>query len=177
MRWTQVLYLVLSVSSRFPCGRWLGKGVDDGSLERVLIGELMVPIGEEDSGRGCRTPPLQRSPSQTRRISITSLPGRGYSQYLSGLTRSCAERAAHCSMGLLSLLICACIVMRLLPSLQNWLRSKFKRPSGRLWTPSSNTSTSQRKRRVTDLTPNCSSLIMKTVLSLSDEVIMFKSDI
>uniref|UniRef100_A0A8C9XHG1 DENN/MADD domain containing 5B n=1 Tax=Sander lucioperca TaxID=283035 RepID=A0A8C9XHG1_SANLU len=57
---------------RFPCGRWLGKGVDDGSLERVLIGELVVPSGEEDSGRGCRTPPLQRSPSQTRRIKPTS---------------------------------------------------------------------------------------------------------
>lgn len=63
---------------RFPCGRWLGKGVDDGSLERVLIGELVVPSGEEDSGRACRTPPLQRSPSQTRRISITALSGRGY---------------------------------------------------------------------------------------------------
>ncbi|XP_070848066.1 DENN domain-containing protein 5B isoform X5 [Chaetodon trifascialis] len=63
---------------RFPCGRWLGKGVDDGSLERVLIGELVVPCGDEDSGRSCRTPPLQRSPSQTRRISITSLSGRGY---------------------------------------------------------------------------------------------------
>uniref|UniRef100_A0A8C3ACC5 DENN/MADD domain containing 5B n=1 Tax=Cyclopterus lumpus TaxID=8103 RepID=A0A8C3ACC5_CYCLU len=57
---------------RFPCGRWLGKGVDDGSLERVLFGELAVPSGEEDSGRGCRTPPLQRSPSQTRRIKPTS---------------------------------------------------------------------------------------------------------
>ncbi|XP_047431086.1 DENN domain-containing protein 5B isoform X3 [Mugil cephalus] len=62
---------------KFPCGRWLGKGVDDGSLERVLIGELVLPSGEEDSGRGCRTPPLQRSPSQVRRISITSLSGRG----------------------------------------------------------------------------------------------------
>uniref|UniRef100_A0AAQ5Z446 UDENN domain-containing protein n=1 Tax=Amphiprion ocellaris TaxID=80972 RepID=A0AAQ5Z446_AMPOC len=57
---------------RFPCGRWLGKGVDDGSLERVLIGELVLPSGEEDSGRGCCTPPLQRSPSQTRRIKPTS---------------------------------------------------------------------------------------------------------
>ncbi|XP_070709661.1 DENN domain-containing protein 5B [Pempheris klunzingeri] len=63
---------------RFPCGRWLGKGVDDGSLERVLIGELALPSGDEDSGRCCRTPPLQRSPSQARRISITSLSGRGY---------------------------------------------------------------------------------------------------
>ncbi|XP_030644584.1 DENN domain-containing protein 5B isoform X3 [Chanos chanos] len=62
---------------KFPCGRWLGKGVDDGSLERVLIGELVVPASEEDGGRGSRTPPLQRSPSQIRRISITSLSGRG----------------------------------------------------------------------------------------------------
>uniref|UniRef100_A0A7N6AQJ8 DENN domain containing 5B n=1 Tax=Anabas testudineus TaxID=64144 RepID=A0A7N6AQJ8_ANATE len=58
---------------RFPCGQWLGKGVGDGSLERVLIGELVVPNAEEDSGRGCWTPPLQRSPTQARRISITSL--------------------------------------------------------------------------------------------------------
>ncbi|KAJ3612129.1 hypothetical protein NHX12_020406 [Muraenolepis orangiensis] len=55
---------------RFPCGRWLGKGVDDGSLERVLIGELMVPGPEEDPGRGCRTPELLRSPAQTRRVSV-----------------------------------------------------------------------------------------------------------
>ncbi|KAM9824396.1 DENN domain-containing protein 5B [Neosynchiropus ocellatus] len=62
---------------RFPCGRWLGKGVDDGSLERVLIGELVVLTGEEDSGKGCRTPPPQPSPSPIRRISVTSHSGRG----------------------------------------------------------------------------------------------------
>ncbi|KAL2102240.1 hypothetical protein ACEWY4_001408 [Coilia grayii] len=61
---------------KFPCGRWLGKGVDDGSLERVLIGELQVPSSDEEAGRGSRTPPMQRSPSQARRISITSLSGR-----------------------------------------------------------------------------------------------------
>uniref|UniRef100_A0A6Q2ZJM3 DENN domain containing 5B n=1 Tax=Esox lucius TaxID=8010 RepID=A0A6Q2ZJM3_ESOLU len=63
---------------KFPCGRWLGKGVDDGSLERVLIGELALPSAEEDCGRGCRTPDMQRSPGQTRRVSITSMGGRGY---------------------------------------------------------------------------------------------------
>uniref|UniRef100_A0AAX7THB0 DENN domain containing 5B n=1 Tax=Astatotilapia calliptera TaxID=8154 RepID=A0AAX7THB0_ASTCA len=57
---------------RFPCGRWLGKGVDDGSLERVLIGELVLPSGEDDSARACRTPPLQRSPSQGRHIKLNS---------------------------------------------------------------------------------------------------------
>lgn len=63
---------------RFPCGRWLGKDVDDGSLERVLFGELAAPGGEEDSGRGCRTPPLQRSPSQARRVSVPPPSGRGH---------------------------------------------------------------------------------------------------
>ncbi|KPP74473.1 hypothetical protein Z043_106363 [Scleropages formosus] len=62
---------------KFPCGRWLGKGVDDGSLERVLIGELVVPVGDEEAGKQCRTPPMQRSPTQARRISITSLSARG----------------------------------------------------------------------------------------------------
>ena len=66
---------------RFPCGRWLGKGVDDGSLERVLIGEIQVPCGDEDAGRGSRTPPMLRSPSQPRRISITSLSGRATSEW------------------------------------------------------------------------------------------------
>uniref|UniRef100_A0A674E8A6 DENN/MADD domain containing 5B n=1 Tax=Salmo trutta TaxID=8032 RepID=A0A674E8A6_SALTR len=63
---------------KFPCGRWLGKGVDDGSLERVLIGELALPNADEDCGRGCRTPDMQHSPGQTRRSSITSMGGRGY---------------------------------------------------------------------------------------------------
>uniref|UniRef100_A0A8C7FFN2 DENN/MADD domain containing 5B n=1 Tax=Oncorhynchus kisutch TaxID=8019 RepID=A0A8C7FFN2_ONCKI len=65
---------------KFPCGRWLGKGVDDGSLERVLIGELALPNADEDFGRGCRTPDMQHSPGQTRRVSITSMGGRGYTQ-------------------------------------------------------------------------------------------------
>ncbi|KAK3558249.1 hypothetical protein QTP86_013955 [Hemibagrus guttatus] len=62
---------------KFPCGRWLGKGVDDGSLERILIGELVSPYSEEEVGRGSKTPPPQRSPSQIRRISISSITGRG----------------------------------------------------------------------------------------------------
>uniref|UniRef100_A0A8C2JN85 DENN/MADD domain containing 5B n=1 Tax=Cyprinus carpio TaxID=7962 RepID=A0A8C2JN85_CYPCA len=58
---------------KFPCGRWLGKGVDDGSLERVLIGEFVVPCSDDDGGRGTKTPPLQRSPSQIRRIKPTTV--------------------------------------------------------------------------------------------------------
>lgn len=28
---------------RFPCGRWLGKGADDGALERLLVAEPVPP--------------------------------------------------------------------------------------------------------------------------------------
>ena len=52
---------------RFPCGRWLGKGVDDGSLERILVGELITPSTENDE-RMCRTPPMQQSPGMIRRF-------------------------------------------------------------------------------------------------------------
>uniref|UniRef100_UPI00398EE244 DENN domain-containing protein 5A isoform X3 n=1 Tax=Pristiophorus japonicus TaxID=55135 RepID=UPI00398EE244 len=56
---------------KFPCGRWLGKGVDDGSLERILVGELVTATQETDE-RHCRTPPMQQSPSMIRRfVNIT----------------------------------------------------------------------------------------------------------
>ncbi|XP_060050601.1 DENN domain-containing protein 5B isoform X2 [Erinaceus europaeus] len=61
---------------RFPCGRWLGKGVDDGSLERILIGELMMPAADDDLAKQCRTPPQQKSPTTARRLSVTSLTGK-----------------------------------------------------------------------------------------------------
>nr|XP_016779183.2 DENN domain-containing protein 5B isoform X7 [Pan troglodytes] len=61
---------------RFPCGRWLGKGIDDGSLERILIGELMTSASDEDLVKQCRTPPQQKSPTMARRLSITSLTGK-----------------------------------------------------------------------------------------------------
>ncbi|KAL0187921.1 hypothetical protein M9458_015020, partial [Cirrhinus mrigala] len=51
---------------KFPCGRWLGKGVDDGSLERILVGELVTNTESED--RMCRTPPMQQSPGMMRRF-------------------------------------------------------------------------------------------------------------
>uniref|UniRef100_A0A2K6TE43 DENN domain containing 5B n=1 Tax=Saimiri boliviensis boliviensis TaxID=39432 RepID=A0A2K6TE43_SAIBB len=62
--------------TRFPCGRWLGKGIDDGSLERILIGELMTSASDEDLVKQCRTPPQQKSPTTARRLSITSLTGK-----------------------------------------------------------------------------------------------------
>ncbi|XP_061578060.1 DENN domain-containing protein 5B-like [Cololabis saira] len=58
---------------KFPCGRWLGKGVGDGSLERVLIGQLVSPGAEEDAGRWTGTPPELASPSQSVRTMLGSL--------------------------------------------------------------------------------------------------------
>ncbi|XP_062277004.1 DENN domain-containing protein 5B-like isoform X2 [Scomber scombrus] len=61
---------------KFPCGRWLGKGVGDGSLERVLIGQLVSPGGEEDARRCTGTPPELASPSQSMRTVLGSLGNR-----------------------------------------------------------------------------------------------------
>ncbi|KAG9460308.1 hypothetical protein GDO78_022686, partial [Eleutherodactylus coqui] len=51
----------------FPCGRWLGKGMDDGSLEKVLVGDLLTSTPDTEE-RPCRTPPLQHSPGMIRRL-------------------------------------------------------------------------------------------------------------
>uniref|UniRef100_A0AAQ4R2Y9 DENN domain containing 5B n=1 Tax=Gasterosteus aculeatus aculeatus TaxID=481459 RepID=A0AAQ4R2Y9_GASAC len=61
---------------KFPCGRWLGKGVGDDSLERVLIGQLVLPEGEEDAARWTGTPPEPASPSQSVRAVLGSLGSR-----------------------------------------------------------------------------------------------------
>lgn len=50
---------------KFPCGKWLGR-VDDGSTERLLVGELVHPATEtEDMGTLSRTPPRCMSPAPT----------------------------------------------------------------------------------------------------------------
>lgn len=57
---------------RFPSGRWLGRGIDDESIERLLIGELIPRVVESENGsrentlERYRTPPRTRSPSVTR---------------------------------------------------------------------------------------------------------------
>lgn len=55
---------------RFPCGRYLGKSVDDGSTERLLVGELIKTVEPEagDTSVNTSTPSAQtRSPMMTRR--------------------------------------------------------------------------------------------------------------
>ncbi|KAK9870276.1 hypothetical protein WA026_006363 [Henosepilachna vigintioctopunctata] len=54
---------------KFPCGRWLGRGVDDGSTERLLVGSLLPPKKEGEENNTCvnnrvnSTPPRSRSPA------------------------------------------------------------------------------------------------------------------
>lgn len=60
-------------TGRFPCGRWLGRGIDDDSTERLLVGEL-VPrnVDSEELVETCRTPPPRcHSPSVPRRSQDT----------------------------------------------------------------------------------------------------------
>lgn len=61
---------------KFSCGRWLGKGVDDGSTERILVGELVSTDGLSDgaleagqsSPRRTDSPKLTRQHSDKRRL-------------------------------------------------------------------------------------------------------------
>ncbi|XP_043112881.1 DENN domain-containing protein 5A-like, partial [Puntigrus tetrazona] len=97
---------------KFPCGRWLGKGVDDGSLERILVGELVTNMENED--RMCRTPPMQQSPGMMRRfvtISPNSKPKLNTGQIQEGVGEAINGIVKHFhkpekERGSLTLLLC-----------------------------------------------------------------------
>ncbi|XP_062129939.1 DENN domain-containing protein 5B isoform X1 [Drosophila sulfurigaster albostrigata] len=56
---------------KFPCGRWLGKGVDDDSTERLLVGQrVSTSVKNAELVPPTRTPPRTRSPSVQRQESI-----------------------------------------------------------------------------------------------------------
>ncbi|CAD5117864.1 DgyrCDS6609 [Dimorphilus gyrociliatus] len=55
-----------SLCYRLPCGRWLGRDVDDGAMERILIAESLMNA-EPDQWTRYQTPPRFRSPSLPRR--------------------------------------------------------------------------------------------------------------
>uniref|UniRef100_A0AAX7UF99 DENN domain containing 5B n=1 Tax=Astatotilapia calliptera TaxID=8154 RepID=A0AAX7UF99_ASTCA len=84
---------------KFPCGRWLGKGVGDGSLERVLIGQLVSPGAEEDAGRLTGTPPPElASPSQSVRTVLGSLEGKPDSLAMGDLHGSTLTKGPPCDL-------------------------------------------------------------------------------
>ena len=51
---------------KFPCGRWLGRSIDDGSLERYLVGSPVPGVPGPDQlrelVRDCAGPPAATSP-------------------------------------------------------------------------------------------------------------------
>ncbi|CAD7081131.1 unnamed protein product [Hermetia illucens] len=52
---------------KFPCGRWLGKGIDDGATERLLVGQRVpLTVDSDELVQVCQTPPRARSPSVHR---------------------------------------------------------------------------------------------------------------
>lgn len=62
----------VKTQNRFPCGRWLGKGVDDDSTERLLVGHrILENVDNVELMQECRTPPRARSPS-IQRIELSS---------------------------------------------------------------------------------------------------------
>ncbi|KAK3603529.1 hypothetical protein CHS0354_027948 [Potamilus streckersoni] len=59
---------------RFTCGRWLGKGVDDGSTERLLVAELLPRNADlDDLSSPSKTPPRCVSPASPKRSSEQGL--------------------------------------------------------------------------------------------------------
>ncbi|XP_061422825.1 DENN domain-containing protein 5B-like isoform X1 [Lethenteron reissneri] len=92
---------------RFPCGRWIGRGVDDGSLERILVGEVVTAAAAaattgggggraggraagaargDERHRGSRgAAPCARSPALARRGPASS----------AGSSAACANAAAN----------------------------------------------------------------------------------
>ncbi|XP_060531604.1 DENN domain-containing protein 5B [Cylas formicarius] len=59
---------------RFACGRWLGRGADDGSIERLLVGTLLSRKEEEEelrpTGSLGRTQLRSKSPSMPARTDL-----------------------------------------------------------------------------------------------------------
>uniref|UniRef100_A0A8C5QS04 DENN domain containing 5A n=1 Tax=Leptobrachium leishanense TaxID=445787 RepID=A0A8C5QS04_9ANUR len=120
-------------SYKFPCGRWLGKGMDDGSLERVLVGDLLTPTSEAEE-RYCRTPPLQHSPGMIRRlvaISPNSKPKLNTGQIQEAIGEAVNGIVKHFhkpekERGSLTLLLCG--ECGLVSALEQVLQHGFKSP-------------------------------------------------
>ncbi|GAB6019185.1 hypothetical protein CHUAL_000804 [Chamberlinius hualienensis] len=100
---------VTSHTYKFPCGRWLGKGVDDGSTERLLVGEL-VPLtaDNEDLMETCRTPPRCRSPNIPRKLNRSRLTAVEIQQILADAVNSIIKHyyKPEKERGSLTILLC-----------------------------------------------------------------------
>lgn len=84
---------------KFACGRWLGRSIDDGSTERVLVGEPVAgDVPAERLSSECSTPPRCRSPSVPRRPHADH---RSLQQALGESPRRSRDEWLRCGLGLL----------------------------------------------------------------------------
>uniref|UniRef100_UPI00358FB74B DENN domain-containing protein 5B-like isoform X2 n=1 Tax=Myxine glutinosa TaxID=7769 RepID=UPI00358FB74B len=121
---------ITSHTYRFRCGRWLGRGVDDGSLERILVGEHLVHRLPEDGQRSSHTTSLQ-APTFPRNISFSGpnkqSPDTGQIQEAVGEAVNCLVKHFHKperERGSLMPLLCG--EGGLVPSLDQLFRHGFK---------------------------------------------------
>uniref|UniRef100_A0A8C4Q3B8 DENN domain-containing protein 5B n=1 Tax=Eptatretus burgeri TaxID=7764 RepID=A0A8C4Q3B8_EPTBU len=121
---------ITSHTYRFPCGRWLGRGVDDGSLERILVGERLVHSLPEDGQRSSYRTSLQ-APNIPRKISFSGpnkqRPDTGQIQEAVGEAVNCLVKHFHKperERGSLMPLLCG--EGGLVPSLEQLFHHGFK---------------------------------------------------
>ncbi|EJD76429.1 DENN domain-containing protein 5A [Loa loa] len=111
-------------SYRFNCGRWFGKGIDDGSLERLLVAEKEPQIAPNEvlveecsservikASSKSRTPPRSRSPSTSRsetwsRVHLTEIQQQ-LGEAVNALVKYFYTSAEGGSRGELTQLLCA----------------------------------------------------------------------
>uniref|UniRef100_A0A8R1TK21 DENN domain-containing protein 5A n=1 Tax=Onchocerca volvulus TaxID=6282 RepID=A0A8R1TK21_ONCVO len=110
-------------SYRFNCGRWFGKGIDDDSLERLLVAEKEPQTGLNEVIEECsseriiktnsksRTPPRSRSPSINRsdtssRVHLTEIQQQ-LGEAANALVKYFYTNAEARSRGELTQLLCA----------------------------------------------------------------------
>lgn len=77
IEWILIRNEISGHTYKFPCGRWLGRDIDDGSTERLLIAHLLPVVSQPNanSGRGSQPSQVQQqrnrlSPYPT--VSITA---------------------------------------------------------------------------------------------------------
>lgn len=77
---------------KFPCNRWLGRGIDDGSMERLLIGQIIRPTTDPmDDQCGNLGTLADKSPSLSSKAP-SSLPSAMAESFISSNTSGSEEK-------------------------------------------------------------------------------------
>ena len=94
---------------KFPCGRWLSRGEDDGSIERLLVGEIVDKNVKARLSRDHTPPSTSHSPKLTRKDDKHEYSDaaeellQDVADAVNQMIKHCSEPEAH---GSLSFLLC-----------------------------------------------------------------------